>query len=499
MLITALLILLQIAFILFLASYTIRSVYGAYAVFETLSIFCVIFLVNERGNPSYKISWIIFILLIPFAGWIFFLIFGGTRVFPYLKRRYKCIESSSEKYRNQDNNVMLRLENNGLLGARQAKYLYKESGYPVYGSTETEFFPSGEAVFEALLKDLKTAREYIFIEFFIVAEGYMWDKIHKILLERIADGIEVRLLFDDFGSANRQYKSFVKNIRAEGIKVSVFNPIKPSSNIFLNNRNHRKMLVIDGSIAYTGGFNIADEYINKLERFGHWLDCGIRLRGDAVKSFTVMFCDMWRFTSFKSKINAADYICSDELAVIGDGFVQPYCDGPFDDRFAAEGIYLQLINSARKYIYIATPYLIIDNTMSDALLRAAKSGVDVRIICPSHPDKWYVHPVTQYHYAFLMEAGIKIYEYTPGFIHSKLFAVDDRFATVGTVNMDYRSFFFHFECGVWLCGTSSVGSIKNNLENTMNNSRLIDPALWAKRPLKMRIKQFILHLFAPFM
>ncbi len=208
---------------------------------------------------------------------------------------------------------------------------------------------------------------------------------------------------------------------------------------------------------------------------------------------------MWRFTSFKSEINTADYICSDELAIIGDGFVQPYCDGPFDDRFAAEGIYLQLINSARKYIYIATPYLIIDNTMSDALLRAAKSGVDVRIICPSHPDKWYVHPVTQYHYAFLMEAGIKIYEYTPGFIHSKLFAVDDRFATVGTVNMDYRSFFFHFECGLWLCGTSSVGSIKNNLENTMNNSRLIDPALWAKRPLKMRIKQFILHLFAPFM
>ncbi len=500
-LITGVLILCQIALIIFLASYTIRSVYGAYTLFELLSIICVIVIVNERGNPSYKISWIVFILLIPFAGWIFFLIFGGNRVFPYLKRRYLKINDESADHKRQNPEIMASLEQNELLGARQAKYLLKESGYPVYGNTETVFYPSGEEAFAAVLRDLATAEKYIFLEFFIVADGYMWDEIHKILLERLANGVEIRLMFDDFGSASRQNKDFVKQLRREGIKLSVFNPIKPSSNIFLNNRNHRKMIVIDGRVAFTGGFNIADEYINKINRFGHWLDCGIRIEGDAVKSFTVMFCDMWRFTSFKTKLDTEAYLLPPkaECGIQCANFVQPYCDGPFDDKYAAEGIYLQLINTARRYVYIATPYLIIDNTMCDALERAAKSGVDVRIICPSHPDKWYVHPVTQYHYSQLMDAGIKIYEYTDGFIHSKLFAVDDRFATVGTVNMDYRSFFFHFECGVWLCDNSTVTDIKRNLTDTMQKSTLIDKEKWAKRPFKMRFKQFFLHLFAPFM
>ena len=498
--ITGILLLVQITSIIALTMHITGVFYWAYALFSLLSIICVIIIVNERNNQSYKIAWIIFILGIPFAGWLFFLVYGGNRVFPYLKRRYSRIENESKEYIVQSPKVLESIKSYGLIGAKQAQYLYSESGYPVYKNTETTFFPSGEQVFDAILSALKSAKKFIFIEFFIIAEGYMWEKIFEILKEKTAKGVEVRVLFDDFGSASRQWRDFVDRLELSGIKTSVFNPIKPTHhNIFLNNRNHRKIIVVDNKVAFTGGFNIADEYINRVERFGHWLDCGIKLEGEAVKSFTVMFVNMWRFTEFKTSINIEKYLedgTSQEKSV---GFVQPYSDGPFDDKYAAEGIYLQMINTARNYVYIATPYLIIDNTMIDALERAAKSGVDVRIICPKKWDKWYVHPVTQYHYKELLQAGVKIYEYTPGFIHSKIFLSDDRFATVGTVNMDYRSFFFHFECGVWLSGTNSLNTIKENLLDTMNKSEEILLDTWLRRPFKLRAKQFLLHLFAPFM
>ena len=492
--------LIQIASIIAITKQITNSFYWAYAVFSLLSIICVMFIVNERNNQSYKITWIIFILGIPFAGWLFFLIFGGNRVFPYLKRRYLRIEKEAQGYIPQNDSVMRSVEANGLLASKQAKYLYSESGYPVYKNTKTTFYPSGEKVFEAILSALKSAKKFIFIEFFIIAEGYMWEKIFEILKHKAEHGVEVRIIFDDFGSASRQYRDFVDRLELNHIKASVFNPVKPTMyNIFLNNRNHRKIIVIDNEVAFTGGFNIADEYINRVERFGHWLDCGIKLQGEAVKSFTVMFYNMWRFTHLKSSISIEKYLENGTTYPETTGFVQPYSDGPFDDKYAAEGIYLQMINTARNYIFIATPYLVIDNTMIDALERAAKSGVDVRIICPKRWDKWYVHPVTQYHYNELLLAGVKIYEYTPGFIHSKIFLSDDRFATVGTVNMDYRSFFFHFECGVWLSGTESIKDIKQNFKNTINSSEQIFLETWRRRPFHLKLKQFLLHLLAPFM
>lgn len=496
--ITGAVLLLEFIVIVSLTSITGKYLYWAYSFFEFLSIVAVIIIVNKQGKQEYKLTWIIFILGIPFAGWLIYLIFGGNRVFPYLKKRYLKIDRRTDNLRIPDKSACEQLLLSNPEGAKIANYLYTESGYPLYRGTDTEFFESGEDVFAALKTDLKSAKTYIFMEFFIVADGFMWDDIHAILLERIHSGVEVRLIFDDFGSANRQYRDFVKDLRDEGIKVAIFNPIRPSSNLFLNNRNHRKMAVIDGRIAYTGGFNIADEYINRLKRFGHWLDCGIRLQGEAVKSFTVMFCNMWSFTKVKDPLDAAEYI-NPAVYLDSVGFAQPYCDGPFDDHHAGEGLYLQLINRAKKYIYIASPYLIVDNDMLLALRMAAKSGVDVRIICPKKWDKWYVHPVTQYHYSYLLASGVKIYEYTPGFIHSKLFCTDDTYATVGTFNMDYRSFYFHFECGVWLCNTNSVPDIKNHLLETIEKSEEIELDKWRKRPLKQKAKQFLLHLFAPFM
>ena len=319
-----------------------------------------------------------------------------------------------------------------------------------------------------MLEELQAAEKYIYMEFFILAEGEMWDAIHKVLSEKASNRVEVRVIFDDFGSIKRQHKDFIVNLRAEGIDVSVFNPIKPSMNIFMNNRNHRKIVVIDGKTAFTGGFNIGDEYINKMIRFGHWLDSGIMLRGEAVKSFLAMFCCMWEFTTGE-QLDISSHIS--DFSAADDGFVLPYCDGPLNNKNPAEGIYMQILNTAQKYVYIASPYLIIDNTMTSILCMAARSGIDVRIVTPHIPDKWYVHPVTQYSYLELLEAGVRRFEYTPGFIHSKLFVSDDKIATVGTVNMDYRSFIFHFECGAWICDNSTVLDIKDQFSKSLRSQK----------------------------
>jgi cardiolipin synthase len=267
-------------------------------------------------------------------------------------------------------------------------------------------------------------------------------------------------------------------------------------NVFMNNRNHRKIIVIDGKTALTGGINIGDEYINEIERFGYWVDSAIIIKGKAVISFLAMFCSMWEFTAKKPLI-MRDYLA--EHNIINDGFYIPYCDNPLNSTNPAQGIYMQIISTAQKYVYITTPYLILDNEMLSVLSLAAKSGVDIRIITPHVPDKRYVHPVTQYYYSELLDAGVKIYEYTPGFIHSKLFVSDDSVATVGTVNMDYRSFNFHFECGVWCSGAKTIKDVKANFIEISEKSQEIDKNEWDKRSLFLRFRQSILHLFAPLM
>ena len=324
----------------------------------------------------------------------------------------------------------------------------------------------------------------------------MWEEIHTILRKKVAAGVEVKVIFDDFGSIKRQHKDFISRLRWEGIGVSVFNPINPLMNIFMNNRDHRKIVVIDGKTAFTGGINIGDEYINLKKRFGHWMDSGIMLKGNGVKSFVAMFCSMWEFITRK-KLRVSDYWV--DSPAIDDGFVIPYSDDPLNGKNPAEGLYMQILNTAQRYVYIATPYLIIDNSMKNAIRMAAKSGIDIRIITPYIPDKWYVHPVTQYNYLELLEAGVKIYEYLPGFIHSKLFVSDDKVATVGSVNMDYRSFVFHFECGVWVCDNSTVLDVKKHINEIVSQSKEIKLEEWRKRSVWLKLKQAVLHVFAPFM
>ncbi len=494
--ISALLLLLQLFFLFYvLYDITARSV-ALYALSMIAGTVTVIYILNRRGNPDHKIAWIIFILVFPVFGISVFLLWGGGRVLPHLRKKMEKCEAHYLPYLKEDSEVRDRLRYYDMFHSRQADYLSGESGYPLYGNTETEYLSPGEKILEKMLSELSKAEKYIFMEFFILAEGFMWDEIHNVLLQKVKEGVEVRVIFDDFGSIKRQHKDFIKNLRAEGIAVSVFNPIKPSMNIFMNNRSHRKIVVIDGKTAFTGGFNIGDEYINRMVRFGHWLDSGIMLKGEAVRSFLAMFLCMWEFTT-KEQLDINSYF-SDYKAE-DSGFVLPYCDDPLNDKNPAEGIYMQILNTAQKYVYITSPYLIIDNTMTSILRMAAKSGIDVRIVTPHIPDKWYVHPVTQYNYLELLEAGVRIYEYTPGFIHSKLFVSDDKIATVGTVNMDYRSFIFHFECGAWICDNNTVLDIKSQFEDIISESQEIKIEEWKKRPLSMRFKQAILHIFAPFM
>ena len=493
---SALLLLLQLVF-LFAAVYNLTARIAAlYTLSSLIGTVTVIIIVNRRGNPSHKIMWIIFILVFPLFGVSLFLLWGGGRVLPHIKKRMERCEKRYMPYLREQAGLQGSIQDADFLHARQARYLTKESGYPLYTDTSVEYFSPIEDLFPQLLRELNLAERYIFIEFFIIGEGVMWDKIHEILKQKALEGVEVKIIFDDFGSIKRQHENFITNLRAEKISVSVFNPIGPSMNIFMNNRNHRKMIVIDGKTAITGGFNIGDEYINLESRFGYWLDSAVLVKGSAVRSFLVMFCCMWEFTT-KRPIAIAEHLS--EAREETDGFVLPYCDDPLHNKTPGEGIYMQIINSAKDYVYIASPYLIIDHTMISNLLMAAKSGVDVRIVTPHIPDKWYVHPVTQYNYQQLLEGGIRIYEYTPGFIHSKLFVSDDAVATVGTINMDYRSFIFHFECGVWMANNRAIYDIRSQFERLFRTSQEIKLNRWKRRPILLRFKQALLHIFAPFL
>lgn len=467
-----------------------------YTVLELISVFIVIYIVSKRGNPSYKIMWIVFILVFPLVGGLVYLVWGGGRVFPHVKKQMIKFSRGFDKYVKQEQSVKEKLENEQLQYSRHSTFLSNSTGLPVYDGTETEFLAPGEKAFPVMLEELKKAEKYIFIEFFILSEESMWEEIFEVLKEKQKAGVEIRLIFDDFGSITRQYRHFVKRLEKAGIAVRVFNKIMPSVNIFMNNRNHRKIIVIDGKVAFTGGMNIADEYINRTALHGYWMDCALMIKGKAVTSFVVMFLSMWGFCT-KNYQRFNRYIVNE--GVEANGFVQPYNDDPINDKNPAEGIYMQILNTAQKYVYIATPYLIVDSAMIREITLAANSGIDVRIITPKIPDKGYVHPVTQYSYKELLESGVRIFEYTPGFIHSKFFVSDDNVATVGTVNMDYRSFFFHFECGVWMCKTDTVTDIKNHFLELQKQSEEIVLATWEKRPVKQKLKQTLLHLFAPFM
>ena len=471
-----------------------------YAICTLLSVLVVLWIVSSKSNHAYKLAWIIPIMVFPIFGGLCYLMFGGNKSSKRNKQKMREIASKMEDSLRQDLEILQQLEQENRGAANQTKYIEGYSACPVYTNTTTEYLTPGEQKFERMLEELEKAEHYIFLEYFIIEEGVMWNTILEILKDKAKQGIDVRVIYDDVGCLLTLPFEYEKKLEGMGIKCCVFNPFIPVLSVRLNNRDHRKIAVIDGHTAFTGGINLADEYINVYEKHGHWKDSAIVIHGDAVWSFTVMFLSMW---SFLRKVGE-DYEAfrpypKNTGHFMPDGYVQPFADSPLDDEAVGESVYLNLIGKAERYIYINTPYLIIDNEMSMALCLAAKRGVDVRIVTPYIADKWYVHAVSRSNYEVLVESGVCIYEYTPGFVHAKTFVVDDMFAVVGTINLDYRSLFLHFECGVWLYKTKSMLQVKEDFLLTLKVCRRI--TLEDCRNIKWyrRLGRTILRIFAPLM
>ena len=424
---------LQIGLMIFLAMYLMRYSIIAYFIFEIVSVITVFALVNNA--EAYKMSWIVIILVLPVSGLFLYFMWGRKRVNSSYFRRSREIDALMVKNLRQNEEIVQDLERQHPNKVQISRYLRKE-GFPIYNNTHATYFGLGEKVLEAMLEDLKQAKKFIFMEYFIVSDGKVWSDILEVLTRKVKEGVEVKLLFDDFGTLRINTQAFRRDLKSRGIEMSIFNPIhRDMVRMSFNYRNHKKITVIDGNIGYTGGFNLADEYANYIERFGHWKDSGIRLYGDGVYSFTCFFLNMWRIVNKNVRINDADY--RPQAHVFQEGYVQPFMGGPHrNPHNPTEGVYTRMINKARDYIYITTPYLVLDQSMRDDLTSAAQSGVDVCIIVPRIYDKWYVYMVNVSNYGKLMEAGVHIYEYKPGFIHAKNVIADDECAICGTINTE---------------------------------------------------------------
>ena len=486
--------LLQIITMVLLAVYLFRGFFIIYLLMELLSVLTVFALVNNA--ESYKMSWIIIILVLPVAGLFLYFMWGRKRRNSKENKRIYEIESEIFDHMVQNTEVAEDIQKQHPNKVQISRYLRKK-GFPIYNNTQVTYYEIGEDIIQAMIEDLKKAQKFIFLEYFIVSDGRVWKEILEILTQKVQEGVEVKLLFDDFGTLIINNHAFRKDLESRGIELRIFNPIhKNVARLSFNYRNHQKITVIDGNIGYTGGINLADEYANYIVRFGHWKDTGLRLYGEGVWSFTCIFMAMWKATDAESVFEYNKY--RPNVKVKEDGYVQSFAGGPHrNPSNPTEGAYTRMINKARDYIYITTPYLVLDQSMRDDLISAAQSGVDVRIIVPGIPDKWYVYMVNVSNYGKLIESGVRIFEYKPGFIHAKNVVSDDECAICGTINTDYRSFYLHYECGVFLSEMGAIYDMKNDFLSTMEKCEEIQLDKWNKRPWYQRLIQFVLKIISP--
>ncbi len=457
-----------------------------------LSLLVVQHIVNRDDSPEFKLAWCISILIFPIFGGLLYLIIKLqssnekikiNRVSKQLLPALKQSEDTMEAFFAEDAGA-----------ARQAAYVSSYAGYPVYTNSSAIYLHIGEEFFKRLLEELEKAEKFIFMEYFIIAKGRMWEVILDLLEQKVKEGVDVRVMYDSMGSLLLLPNEYYKQLNEKGIKCIEFNKFRPVMSAIQNNRDHRKICVIDGKVAFTGGINLGDEYINEHDRCGHWKDNGVMIKGEAVLSFTNMFLEMWN--SFSFSVDNRDYL-DYSYNVESDGYIMPYADVPGDDERVCESVYLNLISRANTYLYITTPYFIVGEEFITALELAAKGGVDVRIITPHIWDKRFVHITTRSYYKRLIKAGVRVYEYTPGFIHAKTFLCDGKIATVGTANLDYRSLYLHYECGAWLYNCKCIENIKNDILATMEKSHEITYEECRNQPIGTRIAQSLMRPFTP--
>ena len=500
MMVVGLSLFLQLAVVAFAVSQFSHYFFYFYLILFGVSLLVVFYILNSRINPAYKLAWIVPILLFPVFGGLFYLALGMGYTSRKFHSKLQFIGQRTQEMLPPNRDLLHCIQQQSADAACQASYLERYAHFPYYKNTTSEYLSPGEAFFIRLKEELEKAEHYIFLEFFIIEGGTMWGDILDILRRKASQGVDVRLIYDDVGCLNTLPYQYNKTMERMGIRCRVFNPFRPVISRSLNNRDHRKIVVIDGHTAFTGGINLADEYINGYPKYGHWKDTGILLRGEAVWSFTVMFLTMWNLLTSAED----DYLqyrphTYHQSAFADDGYYIPYCDSPVDSETVGEQCYLNMIGRAKRFLYITTPYLILDNETLTAMCLAAKSGVDVRVITPGIADKWYVHTATRSYYPLLLENGVKIYEYTPGFIHSKTMLADGEMGVIGTINLDYRSLYLHFECAVWIYHSRTLEDMKKDFLLTQNQSHEITleqchQEHWYKRTLQM-----IMRVFSPLM
>ena len=460
-----------------------------------VSVATVIAIVNRSMSPESKVTWLI-VTFVPVFGPLLYLMFGERRL---SKKELKQLQELNSIAFHENNGRQLHLQ---LQETDKSAYgiinalLHMDSNAEVYGQTDSQFFASGKEMWQQMLEDLKRAEKFIFLEYYIVEEGLMWDSILEILEEKAAQGVEIKMLYDDIGCMVTLPGDYTVHLRSKGIDAHKFNKVIPRMTVAYNNRDHRKILVIDGQISYTGGINLADEYINQIERFGHWKDSGIRIDGPATQAFTRLFLMNWYIN--RGEISDFDQYHLENQTRSGSGLCIPYGSGPKPIYQMKVGkiVYQNLINQAEDFVYITTPYLIIDYDLTEDIKNAAMRGVDVRIVTPHIPDKKLIQLVTRGAYPDLLSAGVRIFAYTPGFIHSKQMIVDDRFAAVGTINLDYRSLVHHYENAVLLYKTESIADIRKDFEEIFEQSQEIFSDTINPTWYQMMIKE-ITQLFAP--
>ena len=462
------------------------------------SIVMIVYLFNNEMDASAKLSWMLVMSIVPMTGAMLLLFTKSNAGHRRLTKKVRKQLDHTREALDQDPGLLEELSRDGEGTDDLRRYLNRSGCFPIYDKTRVTYFPLGEKMFEAMVEELERAEKFIFLEYFIITEGYMWGRILDILIRKAKEGVDVRVMYDGMCEAFSLPDGYWKLLEKQGIHARSFSPIMPIVSSHYNYRDHRKILVIDGRTAFNGGVNLADEYINRIERFGHWKDTAVMLKGPAVKSFTLMFLQMWNLEeedpAYAAFLSVPDYEAADAK-----GYVMPYADSPLDQYKAGEAVYTDILNRATEYVHIMTPYLILDGELEAALRFAALRGVDVRLILPGIPDKKVAYALAKTHYRHLHEAGVRIYEYTPGFIHAKVFVSDNEKAVVGTINLDYRSLYHHFECATYLYRTDCIPQIEEDFQKTLAHCTEVTAQTIKNEKLSYRLTGELLKWLAPLM
>ena len=458
----------------------------------------VLSIYSEEKTAAIKMPWVILILVAPVLGIVLYLLIGLDISTRNMRRRFRMIDDVLMPRLEDDGGTLAALREQNPKAAGIYSYLSYRSGYPVYQNTRVTYYDDAAKGLEAQLQELAGARYFIFMEYHAIENARSWKRIQDVLEDRVKAGVEVRVFYDDMGSIGFVNRDFARSLEKVGINCRVFNPFVPGMNMFLNNRDHRKITVIDGKVGFTGGYNLANEYFNVTHPYGEWKDTGIRLEGGAVRSLTVTFLEMWNAirTCDPAKADPDRYLLEFPCEPVGQGFIQPYADSPMDEEQVGENVYISMVEKAERYCWFVTPYLIITDEMARALSLAAKRGVDVRIITPGIPDKKVIYGITRSFYSGLVRNGVRIFEWTPGFCHAKMSVADDCMATCGTINLDYRSLYHHFENGCFMVDCDVVVQIREDMERTMAQSREVTQQYRSGQKAHLRLSQMFLRLFA---